>query len=205
MTDFKPQNYRIYRRVTATRILTVEDALTVDKVKMTLVEYKRGNGISRQVTHFLDHQIAALLAFDILHHNPAGSAPVWWDGYQEYKGTRKGDELEARTFKAEIVEADNPVKITVSNGPGEPVGSNGAIKPAKGQPQEVVAVLLPWTAARAMALALLMHLQAWQTMTYWPRLTEETWQPDEDRQVDPETGEITTRPRRAIPPHKAEA
>ena len=201
MTDqgFKPQNYRIFRRVTAKRIIAVEDALQFRKIRWNLVEYAKGAGVQKQVVHYMDDQTCALLAHDILHHDPTGSHVTWWNGFNEYKGTRRGDDLEARTFKIEIVEANNPVKITISNGPGEPVGPNGAIKPAKGPTPTTVAVLLPWPAARSMALAILMHLQAWQTMTYYPRINDETWTPPEDPKVDKVTGEVLG-PRRAIPP-----
>jgi hypothetical protein len=42
-----------------------------------------------------------------------------------------------------------------------------------------------------------MHLQAWHAMTYYQRITEETWQPPEEpnsRQFDPRTGEVASSP-----------
>lgn len=188
---YKPRQFRIYRLVTKTKIVTVEDALTLGKVAFSLTDYKKGAGASVSVTHYMDHQRAALLAFDILHRpvtNP------WWNGQTEYKGTKKGAELEARTMTLEIVEGtDNPIRLTITNGPGEPAGTTGAIKPKAGAPQAKVATLLSWEHARTMALALLLHIHSWQTMTYYSRIQAATWQPPDNGgppTVDPDTGEV---------------
>ena len=187
-SEFKPSNFRIYRRVTKNRIIVVEDVLRFNKVRINLVEYEPGKGIEKQVGHYIDREIAALLCHDLLNRSNT-DALVWWNGYEEYKGTKTREGYEARTFKIEIAETRNPIRITIWNGPGEPVGSDGAIKPARGRTSEgqSVTVLLPWTAARAMALALLMHLQAWTTMTYYQRVQNGTYQPDEEQlELDPE-------------------
>jgi len=216
MTDtkptYKPMFYRIFRRVSATMIITVEDALHLGKIRFTLTKYAKGQGASATVEHYVDTNRAALLAWDLLNtpntsNTARGDVSLWWNGYAEFKGSRKDGELQARTFRVELAtKSENPVRITIANGPGEPVGTNGAIKPKAGSQSTEVTTLLPWLAVREMALALLMHLQAWQTMTYYQRRDEETWQPDQAEQgatatVDLETGEITgPNPRRAIPP-----
>lgn len=188
---YKPRQFRIYRLVTKTRILTVEDALKLGKIAFSLTEYKKGQGAAVSVTHYMDHQRAALLAFDILHRPVANP---WWHAQTEYKGTPKGSEMEARTMTLELVEGTaNPIRLTITNGPGEPAGTAGAIKPKTGSPQAKVVTLLSWEHARAMSLAILMHVQSWQTMTYYSRIQEATWQPPDNGTpplVDPETGEI---------------
>lgn len=179
MTDFKPFNYRIVRHVTRTRILTVEDALEMGKVKVGLVEYKRGQGIIGEVTHWLDLKDASLMFHDLLT-NPRRFKQLW-DGWTDYKGSRVDGEVQSRIFAIQVVEADNPVKITASAGPGEVIGE-GAIKPLRDADRTEVAVLLSWQDARAMALAVTTHVQAWATATYYKRLAEATWQPlDQDR------------------------
>lgn len=189
---YKPRQFRIYRLVTKTRILTVEDALKLGKIAFSLTEYTKGKGAAVSVTHYMDHQRAALLAHDLLH--PQTALAQWWHGQTEYKGTKKGDEMEARTMTVEMVEGtQNPIRLTISNGPGEPAGTTGAIKPKAGSAQAKVVTLLSWQHARAMSLAILMHAQAWQTMTYYSRIQEATWQPPDNGappQVDPDTGEV---------------
>jgi hypothetical protein len=189
---YKPRAFRIYRLVTKTRILTVEDALKLGKIAFSLTEYQKGKGAAVSVTHYMDHQRAALLSHDLLQ--PQTDTPQWWNGETEYKGTLKSPEIEARTMTLELAQGtDNPIRMTITNGPGEPAGTTGAIKPKAGTPQKKVTSLLSWTHTRAMALAILMHLQAWQTMTYYSRIQEATWQPPDNGgppTVDPETGEV---------------
>ena len=211
-TTYKPMFYRIYRRVSAAMIITVEDALHLGKIRFTLTQYTKGQGASATVEHYVDTNRAALLAWDLLNtpnaaNTARGDVSLWWNGYSEFKGSPKDGELQARTFQIELATASkNPVRFTIANGPGEPVGTNGAIKPKEGAKADRVSTVLPWLDVREMALALLMHLQAWQTMTYYHRRDEGTWHPDQDPQaktatVDLETGEITgPDPRRAIPP-----
>ena len=183
--SFKPRFYRIYRRVSATMIVTVEDTLHLGKVRITLTQYKKGQGAIQSVEHYLDTNRAALLAWDLLNtpnaaNTARGDVSLWWNGYSEFKGSRKGGELEARTFRIELAtKSDNPVRITISNGPREPVGTNGAIKPKEGADATRVSTVLPWLDLREMALAILTHIQAWAATTYHQRAEEGTWQPDD--------------------------
>jgi len=189
-TNYKPLNYRIVRHVTAKRILTVEDNLEMGKIKVGLVDYHRGHGITAQVTHWLDVDKARLLFHDLVDN--AVAFKNMWDGWTDYKGSAVEGDLESRIFTVQIVEAKNPVKITASKGPGEKVGQ-GAVKPVKGTDRTEVAVLLSWQDARAIALAVDSHLQAWAAATYYKRLAEATWQPEDGRrtaQVDLDTGEV---------------
>jgi len=213
---YKPLFYRIYRRVSTSMIVTVEDALQLGKVRITLTKYEKGKGATATVEHYLDASRAALLAWDLLNtpnaaNTARGDVSLWWNGYSEFKGTRKNGDLEARTFQIELAtQSDNPVRLTICNGPGEPVGTTGAIKPKKDANQTRVSTVLPWLAIREMALAIVMHIQSWAAMTYYERRDRDTWQPDQEPTdqeestaiLDTATGEI--RPRRAIPPNRDE-
>ena len=213
MTDpqpaFKPLFYRIYRRVSKAMIVTVEDALHLGKVCITLTTYQKGQGAIDTVTHYMDTTRAALLAWDLLNtpnaaNTARGDVSLWWNGYTEFKGSRKDGQLEARTLRLELAtKSDNPFRITISNGPGEPAGTNGAIKPKAGTDQTRISTVLPWTDVREMALALLQHIEAWTTLTYYTRKDDATWQPGDPNNgidVDTKTGEIN--PRRALPPNR---
>jgi hypothetical protein len=192
MNNYRPQNYRIYRLVTKTRILTVEDALKLRKIIYTLTDYEKGTGAKTSVVHYMDHDRAALLSWNLLNHRP--NTEAWWNGDTEFKGTTRSGQLHARTMTVELAQGTrHPIRITITNGPGEPAGTAGAIKPKTDAPQQIVTTLLTWQDARTMALQTMLHLSAWHTMTYYSRLQEETWTNEDDSQqrtVDPATGEI---------------
>jgi hypothetical protein len=192
MNNYRLLNFRIVRLVTRSKILTVEDLLRFRKLTFTLTDYEKGQGAKASVAYHMDQDKAALVAYDLLHYRP-GDRPAW-DAETQYKGTRKKGELEARTFTLELVNGTkNPVRMTITNGPGEPAGTTGAIKPKAGEEQTTVATLLSWTDLRTIGLQILLHMQAWSTMTYYSRIQQETWQPSDQAappDVDEETGEI---------------
>jgi len=194
---YKPRHFRIYRRVTTSTILTVEDALNLGKVKWTLTTYTKGAGSTASVEHYMDTETAALLAYDLLAYpqtNPADR--TWWNGYTEFKGTAKAGTITSRCFRVDLeTDTKNPIRFSISNGPGELLNAQGAIKPKSGVDKETVRVttLLPWQAARTLAIALHHHIAAYLTMTYYSRIQEETWTPGDNGQpptVDPDTGEL---------------
>jgi hypothetical protein len=200
-STYKPRHFRIFRRVSATTIVSVEDALTLGKIKWTLTTYKKGEGSSATVEHYMDTDTAALLAYDLLalpcsSDQRRGELATWWDGYTEYRGTVRGENITSRTLRLDIAtETKNPFRVTISNGPGELLNAEGAIKPKAGAEKETtkVSALLPWQVARTLAIALHHHIAAYQTMTYYSRTQTETWQPPDDGQppaADTETGEI---------------
>jgi hypothetical protein len=186
---YKPLNYRIVRHVTKTRILTIEDALAFGKVKVDIVHYGKA-GIEAAGVHYLDAQVAALLFFDILQVEP-----LRWQDWTDYKGTQAEGELQARVFNFQLLEAStarNPLKFSIWNGPGVATAT-GAVKPKSGEEGTKVAVLLTWKDARAIALAVLQHIQAWQAATYHARLLAGTFQPTDETDagtVDRRTGDI---------------
>jgi hypothetical protein len=63
------------------------------------------------------------------------------------------------------------VWFRLENGPGEVVGE-GAVKP-KGDAEAVVNVPFTVWEARRLAFAVLAHLDAWETVTFWERTGRE--------------------------------
>lgn len=205
MTDeYRPRHYRIYSHVTRNRILHVEDALQIDKVHLDAYEFKKGAGAQARAEAYVDVHEARLL-FNQLSTGaiPNGSK------FEAIGGGFRDGEAVGRTLVVQEVEANNPIKFTLANGPSIPM-KGGLFKPAWWGNEDVdpwaeVGVLLDRRTARKIALAVLEHLQAWASVTYWQRITEGTWQPDGQgesaeeidpldlylpRDVDPETGEI---------------
>lgn len=180
--EYKPRNFRIITHTTKTRILHIEDALDLGKLRLELWEYQKGNGAKGHVEHYMDVHDARLLFTDLATGHLA-------EPYQELKGTYRDGQPQSRTLTVAEVEARQPIKITVSNGPGEVIGA-GAIKPKKGAEQTRISILLDRRTARKIALAVLGHIAAWEVATYYHRLSQGTWRPPTEEHVDIRTGEI---------------
>lgn len=179
MAEYKPRNYRLVRHVTRSRILDVRDCLDIGKLRIELVEFEQGGGARAAVEHYAEPDAIALLCWDVLNGRP-------WEKYVEFKGGPKDGKIVSRVLCIERVEARNPVKISVSRGPGEQTGA-GAVKPA-GKPEVSIGVLLSEQDARRIAFSILRHLAAWETATYHARVAAGTRQaePDPEIQPDPE-------------------
>lgn len=161
MAEYKPRNYRLVRHVTRTRILDVQDCLEIGKLRIEVVEFEPGKGATRAAEHYAEPDAVALLSHDMLHGRP-------WETYTEFKGGVRDGKVESRVLCIERVEARNPIKITVSRGPGEKTGT-GAVKPA-GKPEVSVSVLLSDADARRVAHMILRHMAAWEAATYHQRV-----------------------------------
>jgi len=168
---YKPRNYRIVRHVTKNRILDIQDALEIGKLRIELVEFVEGQGATLSVEHFAEPDALALVCHDILEGRP-------WEKYVEYKGVVQGETVISRVLVLERVEARNPIKITVSRGPGKVV-SQGAIQPL-GKPEASLSVLLSEFDARRIAFTVLRHLAAYEAATYHARVAAGTRQPEAD-------------------------
>jgi len=166
--SYKPRNYRIVRHVTKNRILDIQDALEIGKLRIELVDFVEGEGAKLAVEHFAEPDALALVFYDILQGRP-------WDRYVEYKGTVQGDAVISRVLVVERVEARHPVKITVSRGPGKVV-DKGAIQPL-GKPEATLSVLLSEFDARRIAFTVLRHMAAYEAATYHARVAEGTRRP----------------------------
>lgn len=165
---YKPRNYRIVRHVTKNRILDIQDALEIGKLRIELVEFAEGEGATLAVEHFAEPDALALVCYDVLQGRP-------WDKYVEYKGSVQGETVISRVLVIEQVEARNPVKITVSRGAGKVVGQ-GAVQPL-GKPEATLSVLLSEFDARRIALTVLRHMAAYEAATYHARVAAGTRRP----------------------------
>jgi hypothetical protein len=188
MAQYKPRNLRIIRHVTKNRILDIQDALEIGKLRIELVDFEAGAGAKLSVEHYAEPDSLALICYDILQRHP-------WEKYVEFKGTINGEyghrdgapTAVSRVLTIERVEARNPIKITVCHGPGEMTGQ-GAIKPI-GKPEAILSVLLSEFDARRIALTLLRHLAAYETATYHERVargTRQAGEPQPDPEPEPE-------------------
>lgn len=200
---YKPRNLRIIRHVTKNRILDIQDALEIDKLRIELVEFAEGEGAKLSVEHYAEPDSLALVCYDILQGRP-------WEKYVEFKGAIQGEHghrdgaptAVSRVLTIERVEARNPIKITVSRGPGKVTGQ-GAIQPL-GRPEATLSVLLSEFDARRIALTLLRHLAAYEAATYHARVAAGTRKPaaePERSAVDQQEPELPeeVRPEAATP------
>jgi len=184
---YKPRNFRIISHATRNRILHVEDALAIHQIRFDLWSFARGQGSQGQAEAYVDADEARLLFTEL-------ATGKLRQRFQSIGGRRRNGRVVARVITVEEVQAHNPIKITIQNGPGIPQ-DNGLITPAwwgnkEIQPEAEIAVLLDRRTARKIALAVLDHLKAWATATYFHRLAAHTWQPPRETVVDPETEEI---------------
>jgi len=176
-SEQRPRNYRIHTEITRSAILHVEDALDIGKLRLLLFRYQRGKGAEASASHYLDLADARVLCYDLAR----GRLP---EKFVDYKGSPTGREGKplSRVLKIEDrgERARNPIVIEIANGPGEVVGE-GAVKPA-GEPDVRVAILLSRWQARRLALAVLAHLAAWETVTFRQRTAQPA---DRLREADP--------------------
>jgi len=195
---YKPRNYRIVRHVTKSRILDIQDVLEIGKLRLELVEYTEGAGATQTAEHFAEPDALALVFDDILNGRP-------WERYVEYKGAQQGEAVISRVLTVERVEARNPIKITVSRGPGKMV-DKGAIQPA-GKPEVSVSVLLSEFDARRIAFTVLRHLAAYEAATYHARVAAGTWRGEPGVLMQPEVEQpsvVSAPPAESTPPPDAE-
>lgn len=167
---YKPRNYRVVRHVTKSRILDIQDVLDIGKLRIELVEYTEGEGATQSVEHYAEPDALALVLYDILQGRP-------WEKYVEFKGSVQGETVISRVLVLERVDARNPVKITISRGPGKVTGQ-GAIQPL-GKPEVSVSVLLSEFDARRIAFTVLRHMIAYEAATYHARVAAGTRRPGE--------------------------
>lgn len=193
---YKPRNYRIVRHVTKNRILDIQDTLEIDKLRIEIVEFVEGEGAKLSVEHFAEPDALALIFHDILEGRP-------WEKYVEFKGVAQGDTVISRVLAVERVEARNPVKITVSRGPGKVI-DKGAIQPV-GKPEATLSVLLSEFDARRIAFTVLRHMAAYEAATYHARVAAGTRRPQAEAAAtvgQPEESEwpVAPAPERAVQP-----
>ena len=145
----------IYKVITRSAILHLEDALEIDKVRLRLCRYKKGQGAQAVAFHYLDVADARVLFSDLAQ----GNLP---EEFVDFKGSptaRDGKPL-SRVLKVQDTagKTRSPIVFEASNGPGQVIGQ-GPVKPA-GEPDAKVAILISRVETRKMAFAMLEYLQA---------------------------------------------
>jgi hypothetical protein len=168
---YKPRNYRLVRHVTKNRILDIQDALEIGKLRIEIVQFVEGEGAKLAIEHYAEPDALAVVCYDILQGRP-------WERYIEFKGTVQGEAVTSRVLVVERVEARNPVKITVSRGPGKVMGQ-GAIQPL-GKPEVTLSMLLSEFDARRIAFTILRHIWAYEAANYHSRVIAGTRRPAEE-------------------------
>lgn len=186
MTDtYKPLRFRIWSLTTRNTILHVEDALAIEKLHFDLWRYRRGAGSDVHVSAYLDVDDARVLAHDLATGRLSTLAAARNSdgdperGFEARGGSANGgqDGPIARLLRVQEAEdTRNPIRITVVQGPGE-VLSSGLITFKRGETPERLSVLLSRYDARSLGLAVLSHISAHATATYFARVREQTWQP----------------------------
>ena len=166
--------YRIHSHLTRSRVLHVEDALDIGKVRLFAGEYKRGQGASVITAHYLDVADARVLFSDLAWGKPVD--------YVECKGLalslpkepalslskgNGGEQPVSRVLKVRRANDNGKVWFRLESGPGEVIGE-GAVKPA-GKPETVVNGPFTIWEARRLAFVVLAHLQAWEVVTFRQR------------------------------------
>jgi hypothetical protein len=168
---FQPAYYRIASLRTQNRILHVEDALELGKIRWDAYTYSRGNGAQVNAHAFTDADDARVLAAILTGTVPA-PPDLTFRG-----GSKTGDQPTARILRLEpATDANAPWRLRISNGPGV-VQALGLISPQQGAKMHTVAVLLTAYHAARLGLALSEHLQAWASNAYTDHISQ-VWRPD---------------------------
>jgi hypothetical protein len=203
--NYQPSNYRIISIRQRRRILHVEDALDIGKIRFDLYAFAQGQGSQARAEAYVDLHTARLLFQELA----AGRLHLTHN-LQIRGGGKTNGETTARILIPEMADGtDNPIRITITNGPGLKQ-TNGLITPNQWEKDRSnvtrLQILLSETDAQRVGLAGLEHLQAWATNTYADRLTTGQFQPDPDLDpvagavVDALTGEMRDHPSRTSCP-----
>jgi hypothetical protein len=160
-----PTRVRINSHITQSRFLHVEDALSIDKIRLFAGSYRKGHGINANghAHHFIDLSDARVI-FSALARGEQGFA------HKEYKGTppqtrpeqgrRDGNGAVSRVLPI-AVKGEN-VYIELKTGPGK-LTNTGAITP-NGPAIAEVNVGFKLYEARRMATSVLAYIHAWDVM-----------------------------------------
>jgi hypothetical protein len=172
MSNYKPRNYRIISVRQQKRILHVEDALDLERIRFELWDYAKGQGAQGNVDAYLDHHTARALAAEL-----ATGRLTYTDQLLDSGGGSVNGEILARLFSIENADTKNPIRITITNGPGMRQES-GLISLKKGSDHTRIQILLSRLDAKRIGLALLQYIQAWEIAIHVERREAETYQPE---------------------------
>ena len=110
---YKPTNHRIISIRQKNRILHIEDALDLDRIRFDLWDYTRGNGAAGHVDAYVERHTARALASEL-----ATGRLNLTDKLQDSGGGTVNGTVTARLFSIENADTNNPIRITIVNGPG---------------------------------------------------------------------------------------
>jgi len=168
-TPYTPRNHRILTFTRKTRILHVENALEIGRLRLEIFRYQRGEGAQASVEHYLTYTDALPLLADLAHGTL--SAP-----YTEQKGSLNQSKPIARCLTLEPFE--DGVKLTITNGPGEAIADddgNLSVKPKPGAQPTAIDFRLDRHNARVLGHTTLLHIQAWASATYQEQQLSHTY------------------------------
>jgi hypothetical protein len=153
-----PQRIRIYSHVTQSTFFHVEDALSINKLRLFAGTYRRGQGSRQHGFYFLSIEDARVI-FTALVHPRSGVS------HKEYKGSVKEQpdgrkEVTSRVLSVQVKE--DRVYFEFKNGPGK-LTNTGAIQP-DGKAAVELTVPFKHYEAQRLALTVLAHLQAWDVV-----------------------------------------
>lgn len=153
-----PQRIRIYSHVTQSTFFHVEDALSINKLRLFAGTYKRGQGSQQHGFHFLSIEDARVI-FTALAHPQLGVS------HKEYKGSVKEQpngrkEVTSRVLSLQVKE--DRVYFELKRGPGK-LTNTGAIQP-DGKAAVELTVPFKHYEAQRLALTVLAYLQAWDVV-----------------------------------------
>lgn len=201
---YLPPFYHIFEYTTKNYILNVGDALDLDrpKIHFDLWEYVRGRGARAHAEAYVDLHDARLLFWDLahrrLHRNKGDRFEAIGGGPAKRADAGHQGEVTSRVLAIKIIGEGDRARVTfrAQNGVGFKKAS-GLIVPAwwgneDVKPDSDVAVLLPWSAARILGLAVYNHIQAWETFTYWTRVRAGSWSPERATPDEPVSAGMNT-------------
>ena len=197
---YKPSNHRIISIRQKQRILHVEDALDIGKIRFELWHYTAGSGAHAHADAYLDADTARVLFHEFTH--------IRLDTLDNHRlqggGTSNGSTVARFLTFTHDPETKNPFRVSIANGPGYRL-ANGLITPNNWEKNAAqvtrISMLLSHLDAKRLGLAGLHHLQAWAAATYHDRIHHTTFQPadtsapgppPDPSAPDPNTGELPT-------------
>ena len=146
---------RIYSHVTQSRFLHIEDALSINKLRLFAGNYRRGQGMTSFVQHYLDSADARVILTALADAKTGFS-------HRAYKGTPPQRQQGAISRVLSVSIKEDKAYIELKSGPGK-LTPTGAIKPAGAATAAVNSVLSLYEAQR-LALTALAYLQAFDIL-----------------------------------------
>jgi len=162
MTELEQQQNRtIYKLITRSAFLHVDDALKIGKLKLWAGRYTQGQGTSSHATAYMDADAARVVFWDLMVRGGFPEKLYPGQKWEAYGGSEREGKVIARVirFREDSALQRAPIVIELATGPGQR-SETGGIQPA-GQ-MEMVSVFLSKFDARKLAASVLEELQAYR-------------------------------------------